>query len=291
MCLGAKEVNYRHAYHAGNFADVFKHVMLVRILVYLARKPSAFRVVDTHAGDGFYDLAGVEAEKTGEWREGIARLVAAQAQIPAEVAALIAPYLAIVAPCLAGESPRYPGSPAIAAALLRQQDRMIFCDAHPEVAANLKRNFHRDRRVKIIEIDGFIALGAYVPPIERRGLILIDPPFEAKDEFSRIAKHLEGALRKWPTGSYMVWFPIKDRQAVTQFYKQISDVFSAAGIKDALQIEFWVDDVGPDVPLAGNGIVLINPPYVLEAEARVVLPYLAEVLGASGRAGHSIARF
>lgn len=283
-------MNYRHAYHAGNFADVFKHVMLARILAYLARKPSAFRMIDTHAGDGFYDLGGVEAEKTGEWREGVARLIDAQAQIPAEVQTLIAPYLAIAATRLAETNPRYPGSPAIAAALLRQQDRMIFCEAHPEIAANLKHNLGRDRRAKIIEIDGFIGLGAYVPPVERRGLALIDPPFEAKDEFLQIAKHLEGAVRKWPTGTYMVWFPIKDRQGVARFYRQVGDALAAAGIEDALCVEFWVDEINPSLPLAGNGLVLVNPPYVLEAEARVILPCLAALLGAPGRAGHRIAR-
>ncbi|TAL79480.1 MAG: 23S rRNA (adenine(2030)-N(6))-methyltransferase RlmJ [Beijerinckiaceae bacterium] len=283
-------MNYRHAYHAGNFADVFKHVILTRILAYLARKPAAFRMIDTHAGEGFYALGGVEAEKTGEWREGIARLIDARAQISAQVQELIAPYLAIAAPCLAETSPRYPGSPAIAAALLRQQDRMIFCEAHPETAARLKHNLGRDRRAKVIEIDGFIGLGAYVPPIERRGLVLIDPPFEAKDEFSRIVKHLEGAVRKWPTGSYMVWFPIKEREGVTRFYRQIGDVLVAAGIKDGLCVEFRVDEINPNLPLAGNGLVLVNPPYVLEAEARTILPWLVKVLGVPGCAGHHIAR-
>ncbi len=126
-------MNYRHAFHAGNFADVFKHVVLTRVLAYLVQKPAAFRVIDTHAGEGLYDLSGVAAEKTAEWRHGIGRLMSAEAQVsPAEVQALLAPYLAIVAPRLAGESPRYPGSPALAAALLRKQDRMIFCEAHPE---------------------------------------------------------------------------------------------------------------------------------------------------------------
>ena len=283
-------MNYRHAYHAGNFADVFKHVMLTRILIYLARKPAAFRMIDTHAGEGFYDLSRVEAEKTGEWREGIARLIDAQAEIPAEVQTLIAPYLAIATPRLAETKPRYPGSPAIAAVLLRQQDRMIFCEAHAEVAAKLKTNFRRDRRAKVIEIDGFTGLGAYVPPVERRGLVLIDPPFEAKDEFFQIAKHLEGAVRKWPTGSYMVWFPIKDRQGVARFYRQVGDVLAAAGIKDALCLEFWVDEIDPDLPLVGNGLVLINPPYVLEAEARAILPWLVKVLGAPSGAGHRVAQ-
>lgn len=281
-------MNYRHAFHAGNFADVFKHVVLVRILAYLAQKPSAFRVIDTHAGEGFYDLSGEAAQKTDEWRQGICRLV--NAQIPGDVQALIAPYLAIAAPCLAEESPRYPGSPAIAAALLRKQDRMIFCEAHPEVVAKLKGHLGRDRRAKIIGIDGFTGLGAYVPPVERRGLVLIDPPYEAKDEFAHIAGRLDTALRKWPSGAYMVWFPIKDRARVARFYRELGEALAAAGIKDALRLELWVDAIDPEGRLTGNGLVLINPPYVLEAEARIILPYLASVLGASDRAGHMIAR-
>lgn len=284
-------MNYRHAFHAGNFADVFKHVVLARILAYLAQKPAAFRMIDTHAGEGFYDLSGAAAQKTGEWRQGISRLMEAQARAPADVRALIAPYLAIVAPCLAEERPRYPGSPAIAAAVLRRQDRMIFCETHPRVAAKLKSNLGRDRRAKIIEIDGFMGLGAYVPPVERRGLVLIDPPYEAEDEFADIVGHLETALRKWPSGTYMVWFPIKDRAAVAGFYNDLSDMTARLGIADVLRLELWVDEVDPAQPLAGNGLVLINPPYVLEAEARIILPYLAGILAGSGRAGHMIARF
>jgi 23S rRNA (adenine2030-N6)-methyltransferase len=207
------------------------------------------------------------------------------------VRALIAPYLAIAAPCLAEDRPRYPGSPAIAAALLRKQDRMIFCEAHPAVVAKLRNNLGRERRAKIIEIDGFMGLGAYVPPVERRGLVLIDPPYESKDEFAHIVGHLEIAIRKWPSGTYMVWFPIKDRAAVTRFYREFEDRIAALGITDALRIELWVDEIDSTLPLAGNGLVLINPPYVLEAETGIILPYLAGVLGASGRAGHMTARF
>jgi 23S rRNA (adenine2030-N6)-methyltransferase len=278
-------MNYRHAYHAGNFADVFKHVVLTRVLAYLAQKPAALRFIDTHAGEGIYDLAGEAAEKTAEWRGGIGRLLSGDMPVPANVEALLAPYLALVAPQVAQNI--YPGSPALAAALLRKQDRMIFCDAHPAAAAALTSHLGRDKRAKIIEIDGFMGLGAFVPPVERRGLVLIDPPFESRDEFDHILAGLETALKKWPTGTYMVWFPIKDRNAVTFFYRQLGDLIAQTGVaKDTLCLELWTDAIDRDGPLVGNGLVLINPPYVLEAEARLILPYLAQALAVSRDAGH-----
>lgn len=284
-------MNYRHAYHAGNFADVFKHVVLTRVLTYLAQKPAALRFIDTHAGEGIYDLASEAAEKTAEWRGGIGRLLNKEVPVPENVEPLLAPYLAIVAPEVARHI--YPGSPALAAALLRKQDRMIFCDAHPVAAAALTSHLGRDKRAKIIEIDGFMGLGAFVPPVERRGLVMIDPPFEARDEFDRIIGGLETALGKWPTGAYMIWFPIKDRNAVAHFYRQLGDVIAQAGpaktsAKDALCLEFWIDAIDRDGPLAGNGLVLINPPYVLEAEARIILPYLVRALAVSRDAGHML---
>jgi 23S rRNA (adenine2030-N6)-methyltransferase len=280
-------MNYRHAYHAGNFADVFKHVVLTRVLAYLAQKPAAVRFIDTHAGEGIYDLASEAAEKTAEWRGGIGRLLGREAPTPANVAPLLEPYLALVEHEVARHA--YPGSPSLAAALLRKQDRMIFCDAHPSAAAALTSHLGRDKRAKIIEIDGFMGLGAFVPPIERRGLVLIDPPFESRDEFNHILAGLETALRKWPTGTYMVWFPIKDRNAVTYFYRQLGDLIAQTGIaKDSLCLEFWIDAIDRDGPLAGNGLVLVNPPYVLEAEARLILPYLVQALGVSRAAGYRL---
>lgn len=283
-------MNYRHAFHAGNFADVLKHAILTRILVYLGQKEAAFRVIDTHAGDGLYDLAGEQAAKTQEWRSGIGLLIEAQAQMKAPVRALLAPYLDLVAPGLAGEAPHYPGSPLIAARLLRVQDRMIFCEKHPAAFAALKQNLGRDRRARIVEIDGFTGLCAYVPPVERRGLVLIDPPFEAREEFAQILKAMDSALRKWPTGSYMIWFPVKDRGAVELFYRGMGEIARQAQVRDAWACELAIDAILPDRPLAGCGLVLINPPFVLEDEARLILPALTDVLAVSERAGHALGR-
>ncbi len=284
-------MNYRHAFHAGNFADVFKHAVLTRILLYLGQKVTPFRVIDTHAGEGLYDLSGEAAEQTAEWRGGIGRLIAGEVPTPAEVETLLAPYLAVVARFMTGEAPHYPGSPAIAAALLRKQDRMIFCEAHPEVVQSLRANLGRDKRAKIIAIDGFTGLKAYLPPVERRGLVLIDPPFEEKDEFARIVSGLESGLKRWPGGTYMIWFPIKDRDAVCEFYAGIEAAIATAGVRDALRLEFWINEPDKAQALASNGLVIVNPPFVLEREARAILSYLARTLATSPRAGYQVARF
>jgi 23S rRNA (adenine2030-N6)-methyltransferase len=270
-------MNYRHAFHAGNFADVFKHILLVRMLDYLKRKPAPFRYIDTHAGIGSYDLAGDEAGRTGEWLEGIARLL--DAEVPANLALLLEPYLAIVRERLAPggpgtRKPRYPGSPVLAQAMLRPLDRMIFCELHPADVRALSRHTGRDRRVKIIEIDGYTGLRAYVPPVERRGLVLIDPPFEKTDEFTLVARSLSDAWKKWPTGVYCVWYPVKSVRDVDAFF----DSLVASGVKDILRIEFSVRQPAPDSGLAANGLAIVNPPYVLEDEARTILPFLCETL-------------
>ena len=276
-------MNYRHAFHAGNFADVFKHLILTRILVYLARKEAAFRFIDTHAGHGLYDLASDEAQRTGEWLDGIGRFLAADA--PTNVRRLVAPYRAIIEPLFVRQPPQYPGSPAIAAELLREQDRMIFCDAYPPAVKDLTASFGADKRAKAIEIDGYVALNAYIPPVERRGMVLIDPPFEQPDEFKRLGESLDQACRKWETGTYMVWFPVKETASVDAFLQGRID----AGLKRLLLLELHVDEPRPESKLVANALLLVNPPYLIEAEAQVLLPYLADVLGLSGRAGFEIA--
>jgi 23S rRNA (adenine2030-N6)-methyltransferase len=282
-------MNYRHVFHAGNFADVFKHVILTRILVYLALKETPFRVIDTHAGEGFYDLSDERAEKTAEWRGGIGRLL--ETMPPPEIAALLAPYLAIVTPLLADMPPLYAGSPALASKLLRPQDRMIFCDAHPEVIASLKaqRAFSRDRRVKIVEIDGYQALNAFVPPRERRGLVVIDPPFEAKSEFDDLKAALTLAVPKWPTGTYLIWFPVKDVGAVAQFRASLESALPNLGVRSALDMRLAIDVPRPDAPLVSNGPMILNPPFTLAVEAKQILPYLTRTMANMDRGDAEVA--
>src|SRR5258708_8792988 len=179
-------MNYSHAFHAGNFADVVKHAGLARIMAHLKEKPAAFRVIDTHAGAGLYDVGGGGGRRTGEWRGGIGRLLAAQ--LAPDVRALLAPYLdAVEALNPGGAMKVYPGSPALAQTLLRDQDRLVVCEREPNAARALAAFVHGDARAKAVAIDGYTALNAYVPPKERRGLGLIDPPYEPPDQFHRLA--------------------------------------------------------------------------------------------------------
>ena len=275
-------MNYRHAFHAGGFADVVKHAVLCRIIAHLRQKPAAFRVIDTHAGSGVYDLAGPEAGKTGEWRQGIGRLLGDDAQtLPDKARALLAPYLdAVAAFNPAGGLTAYPGSPVLIQAMLRRQDRLLACELEPQAAAALAGRLRGDPRAKALAIDGWTALGAYVPPKERRGLVLVDPPFEHPDEFSRLARGLETAHRKWPTGSYLLWYPIKDAAEVASFTRKLSRL----GIARMLRVEVIVATASADLGLRGSGLVAVNPPWTLHDELKLMLPALATVLGRGGKA-------
>jgi 23S rRNA (adenine2030-N6)-methyltransferase len=271
-------MNYRHDFHAGNFADVLKHVILARILRHLAVKPSAFRYIETHAGGGLYDLGGAAAERTGEWRRGIGRL--RRVAFPPEAQALIEPYLRMVRPLLDGAEPRYPGSPLIAQAVLRPCDRMIFCERHPETAARLGSSLGKDLRAKVLAMDGYAGLKALVPPVERRGLVLIDPPFEQADEFARLGEAVGAAWRKWATGTFMIWYPVKDPRDSDTFARAIVQ----RDIKRVLRLEMQVGAARPDGPLARAGLIVINPPYRLDADARPILACLCQSL-AQGKTG------
>lgn len=266
-------MNYRHAYHAGNFADVIKHAVLARIVEYLKLKDKPFRVVDTHAGVGLYDLSGTEARSTGEWRDGIGRLV--EAPPGGEAGRLLAPYLeAIAAANSGGDVMRYPGSPWIARRLLRRQDRLSAIERHPEDAQRLARLFSGDVQVRVIELDGWLALGAHLPPKERRGLVLVDPPFEETGEFERIVEGLVRARRRWAGGTYAVWYPLKDRVAMADFVRSLR----GTGIPKMLDIRLTVRAPSSGPRLDGSGMVVVNPPFTLETELRTILPALHEVL-------------
>ena len=279
-------MNYRHGFHAGNFADVFKHAILARILVYLTRKDAPFRFIDTHAGAGRYDLAGAEAKRSPEWREGVARLL--KASPPEPVAALLEPYLRAIGPFDASGTPAsYPGSPAIAQTLMRPQDRIALCEAHPEEREKLVAALGRDGRLSIVGTDGYVALNAYLPPKERRGLVLIDPPFEAANESERVEQALARALRKWPTGIYLAWRPIREPAPDSHFLNNVA----ALGAPNILRLEL---DVGPGPvgpqgqrPLARAGLLVVNPPHTLFDEARLLMPWLAGLLARDGRGSHA----
>jgi 23S rRNA (adenine2030-N6)-methyltransferase len=263
-------MNYRHAFHAGNFADVVKHAILARIIGYLKEKPAPFRVIDTHAGAGVYDLAGPEASRTGEWRNGIGKLV--RAKLAPAVRDLLAPYLDTIAAFNPTDALKiYPGSPALMQDWLRPQDRLIACEREPNAARALAAHLRADRRAKAIAIDGYTALNAYVPPKERRGLVLIDPPFEQPDEIDALAQGLAGAHRKWPTGIYALWYPIKD----TRESEALARRMARTGIPRMLRAEVILP---AREGLRGSGLIVINPPWRLEGELSVLLPGLAGAL-------------
>lgn len=266
-------MNYRHAFHAGNFADVIKHTILARCLEHLKVKPAPFRVIDTHAGIGRYDLAGARAERTGEWRAGIGRLL--EAKLPSDVIALIQPYLEAIHATRAVHGPSfYPGSPEIARYLTRGEDRLILIEKHPEDRATLARNMAFDGRAKIIEIDAWVGLNAFVPPKERRGLVLIDPPFEEPEEFEQLLESFSQAYRKWPTGTYALWYPLKDLSAVANFTWALRDL----QIPKMINVEFRIKAPTRTPSLFGCGMIIINPPWRLMDELSRILPAYSELL-------------
>lgn len=273
-------MNYRHAFHAGNFADVLKHATLAWIISYLQQKPGAIRVIETHAGAGLYDLAASAAARTGEWREGIGRL-----DQPLEGAAeqFLAPYRAALAALRAGHGPQtYPGSPLVCQQMLRADDRYIGAELHGETNWQLSTLLKRDSRFKVILRDGWEVLRANIPPKERRGLALIDPAFEAADEWERLTVEVIAAARKWPTGCFMVWYPLKNPRQSDDLAHAVAD----AGMASAIRLELLVDDLKTAEKLAGCGLIVINPPWTLRDSAEALLPALAERLARSGRAGY-----
>jgi len=275
-------MNYRHAFHAGNFADVIKHIVLVRILTYLQDKPAAFRVIDTHAGAGRYDLTGEEAQRSGEWLTGIARVM--QARFSEAASPLVASYLDIVRAFNPQRELRaYPGSPLIVRALLRPQDRLTACELEPKARKQLIEALRRDTQARVVDLDGWMALPAFVPPNERRGLVLIDPPYEDKDEFARMASGFAEAFTKWPTGSYLLWYPAKSRRATDELARHVAEV-AAGGPSPGkcLRLEFSAAPQAADGALVSAGLLLVNPPWRLASELKTILPELEKPLGQGG---------
>ena len=267
-------MNYRHTYHAGNFADVHKHSILALILEHLKRKDAAFLYLDSHAGTGYYQLDSIESEKTGEWRRGIA-LACDAPQPPVDAQ----PYLDCVRQLNNhGDLCRYPGSPGIAAALMRPQDRLVLCELHGQDVETLRRRFYADTRVGVHGTDGYAALKAMLPPPERRGMVLIDPPYEVTDEMARLFKGLKQAIRKWPQGTYCLWYPIKDRQAIQAFHGELTML----GLPKTLAADFMINDGSDPTILNGSGMVVINPPWQLDERIQAIQNWLVGVLGNPG---------
>ncbi|QRM54909.1 23S rRNA (adenine(2030)-N(6))-methyltransferase RlmJ [Sinorhizobium sp. BG8] len=266
-------MNYRHIYHAGNFADVLKHAVLARLIAYMQQKDKAFRVLDTHAGIGLYDLSSEEAQKTGEWRDGIGRLLTAE--LPAEIVPLLAPYLDTVRKLNPeGGLKFYPGSPQLARQLFRPQDRLSAMELHPDDHETLRRLFDGDFQSRITHLDGWLALGGHLPPKEKRGIVLVDPPFEIDGEFERMSDGLAKAWRRFPGGVYCLWYPLKKGAPVAAFHKELK----ALGIPKILCAELSVRSDRDQTGLSGSGLIVVNPPFTLKQELDVLLPFLKTTL-------------
>ncbi|MCD6035927.1 MAG: hypothetical protein K0R63_1668 [Rickettsiales bacterium] len=276
-------MNYRHIYHAGNFADVLKHVILLQVLEYLKRKDTPFFVLDTHAGIGLYDLSSEEAEKTGEARDGIEALFSLE---PRLTHPLLKQYLALVKHV--GRYlpyPAYPGSPAIIANLLRVQDRFLANELHREDVKALRRaTKFFPQPVTILHEDGYQAMRAQLPPKERRGLVLIDPPFEEKDEFETLVAQLKQGLKRWHNGVYMIWYPIKSHLPMDIFYCEIK----ALNVPKTLRIECWITPQNEPECLNGCGLLLLNTPWQVDTVMEEMRPELEQVFCPKGTPGITV---
>lgn len=273
-------MNYRHLFHAGNFADVFKHVVLTHLLRAFHKKDTPFCYLDTHAGAGRYDLVAAEAQKSHEYRDGIARLWEAQSLPPA-----LADYVeAVRALNPDGRLRFYPGSPRIARGLLRAQDRMLLCEQQAEQCERLKQEFARDAQVAAHQRDGYEAMKALLPPKERRGLVLIDPPYEQPDEYDRARRTLDAVHERWPTGTYALWYPIKDRAPVLRLHAALQ----ASAWPKVLKLELMLFAEDTTFRLNGCGLVVLNPPWGFDDEMTALLPELATRLGRSPAARGSV---
>ncbi|HRQ66548.1 MAG TPA: 23S rRNA (adenine(2030)-N(6))-methyltransferase RlmJ [Xanthomonadaceae bacterium] len=266
-------MNYRHAFHAGNFGDVLKHVVLTGLIQALRVKSTPMAYLDTHAGGGLYDLSGEEAKRTGEYREGVARLLDIE-----QPSKLLLAYLDAVRGIQPPERPGlslYPGSPRLAASLLGPGDRMLLCEPHPEVHDLLKRKLGPDRRAHIHRRDGYEALPGLLPPVERRGLVLIDPPYEEQNaEFRRIEAALTACFERWPQGVYAVWYPIKIRPQLAPFRRWLTE----NAPRSVLLVELAVRACDSPLRMCGAGMAIVNPPWRVDEALASTLPELRRAL-------------
>ena len=296
-------MNYRHAFHAGNFADVLKHSVLALCLLYLRNKTQPFRVIDTHAGIGLYDLAGDEALRTGEWREGIG-LIENEVFEP-EIAALLAPYLDTVRLIRQMEGPQaYPGSPLIAHDYLRRHDKLKVFELHPTDSRMLIKHIEQlraGRQINCYSEDGFEGLKKLLPPPTRRGLVLMDPSYEMKSDYARVVSSVQDSLKRFVTGTYMVWYPVIARPEAHDLPRRLKVLAQESGkpwvhatlrIKSG-QMGSQLDVLGtnnaPKRPgLAASGVFIINPPHTLKPQLKSSLPQMVELMGQDALAGFTL---
>ncbi|MFD2179782.1 23S rRNA (adenine(2030)-N(6))-methyltransferase RlmJ [Veronia pacifica] len=263
-------LSYRHSFHAGNHADVVKHIVQSLIIEALKEKEKPFVYHDTHSGAGRYDLRDEWSEKTGEYKEGIAQLWQRD-----DVPVLIKPYLDVIKGLNSGNELRfYPGSPKVGRALLREQDRVTMTELHPSDFPLLLQEFRGDRQVKMFKEDGFARLKASLPPKERRGMVLIDPPYELKHEYQDVVNAIGQSVKRWATGTYAIWYPVVYRQNIDL----ITEGLEKLGIRKILQIELGVAEDSQERGMTASGMIVINPPWKLEKQMSELLPWLQQVI-------------
>lgn len=263
-------LSYRHSFHAGNHADVVKHIVQSLILDALKQKDKPFVYHDTHSGVGRYDLQDERSEKTGEYKDGIAKIWQQQ-DLPTEIQS----YLDAITALNKGDVLRYyPGSPQVARAQIREQDRMVLTELHPNDFPLLLQEFRGDRQVKMFKEDGFARLKASLPPKERRGVVLIDPPYELKHEYMDVVNAIKDSYQRWATGTYAIWYPVVYRENITKMIKGLEKL----GIRKILQIELGVAPDSDERGMTASGMIVINPPWKLESQMQAILPWLQQAI-------------
>lgn len=270
-------LSYRHSFHAGNFADVLKHLIEVEILEYLGLKDKPYVYIDTHAAAGLYQLDSAEADKNREYQTGIAPLLADEQRWPE-----LATYLEAVKACQErADEPLYPGSPWFAMHMMRKDDRAFLFELHPRDLELLEQLTHYDRRVRVKGEDGFAGLIGLLPPTLKRGLVLMDPPYEIKTDYQQVVKTLVAACRRFATGTYALWYPVVDRSRIDELER----AFAASGLRNIQLFELGIEADTEGRGMTSSGMLVINPPWVLMDKMQRVLPRLAQTLGKAGQ-GH-----
>ena len=272
-------LSYRHSFHSGNHADVLKHSVQSLILQSLKVKDKAFAYIDTHAGAGCYDLQSKEMDKTGEYLEGIKRLW--EGDVPTAIQA----YLDVLKVLNAdGELRHYPGSPLLARELCRPQDRLLLSELHPADFVLLQELFTKDRRTQVHKVDGFAQLKGALPPLERRGIVLIDPPYELDHEYADVVKAVVDGIKRWATGTFAIWYPVVHSDDVRFLERKLAN----AGLPGTLQIELNVLKENNRFGMTGSGMIVVNPPWKLEQQMNELLPWLVDKLGQSPEANFKL---
>jgi len=274
-------LKYRHGYHAGNFADTMKHLVLLELLNALLRKPGEFAYIETHAGRGEYPLDAREMRTTGEYRDGIGRLLERRAELQGPIRDYVELVLRLGGEATSGELHHYPGSPLLATALLRPTDRAVFVELEPGERRALERALGARPHTSVRGEDGYVALRGLLPPVERRGMVLIDPSFEQDEEFQRVHEALLDGHRRWATGIFAIWYPIKRREPITRFHAELV----RSGLRRILCAELNVYPQDSQVALNGCGMIIVNPPWKLDESLSALLPTLHCLLDGRGGTG------